>query len=73
VEKIPAAGTSPAESNLFHVFNDPKDNEEALHGRHHLCGAEMLESLQRSSKKCSCKGKVENEDKDLKKPLKNSS
>jgi hypothetical protein len=51
VENIPAADTFPAESHLFHVFNDPKEYEEALHGCDHLCGAEMLESLQGRKRK----------------------
>jgi hypothetical protein len=49
VENLPAADTFLAESGLFHVFNDPKESKEALCGRHHLFGAENLESLQGSS------------------------
>jgi hypothetical protein len=59
VENISAADTFPAESHLFCVFEDPKEYEEALRGRHQLCGAEMLESLQASGKKRSRKAKEE--------------
>ncbi len=66
VENLPAADTFPAESGLFRVFNDPKDYAEAPCGRH-LCGTETLESLKLSpsrTKKRSCMGETENNDKD---------
>jgi hypothetical protein len=51
------------ESSFFPVFSGP----------HQLCGAEMLESLQGSSKKCSRKGEEGNEDKDMNLKRKNLS
>jgi hypothetical protein len=66
VENFPPVDTFLTDSSLLHVFNDPEEYEKSLHGRHHLFGAEMLESLQGSSKKRSCMGEMENKDKNLK-------
>ncbi len=74
VENLPAVDTFPAESSLFHVFNDPEDYAETHRG-HHLCGAETLESLKLTpsrSKKHSRMGETESKEKDTNQKKRNA-
>jgi hypothetical protein len=53
MENISAVDTLPARSHMFHIFDDPKDYEEVLHGCHHLYGVETTLLRQHVREACT--------------------